>query len=95
MLEIIMRYVGKDKDEKYVLADNDELYVFNKDKCEVSNLTFMSGLYEVHEVIEDIDISEDDVYVNDIDNIKECLEENEDEFNFDVNDIINHLKSMR
>lgn len=92
MLEIIMRYIGKDKDEKYVLADNDELYVFNKDKCEVNNLTFMSGL---HEVIEDIDISEDDVYVNDVLVIKEWLKENEDEFNFDVNDIINHLKSMR
>ena len=93
MLEVIMRYVGKDKDEKYVLADNDDIYVFNKDKCEVSNLTPMSG--GIYEVIEDIDINEDDVYVNDIVNVKEWLKENEDEFDFDVNDIINHLKRMR
>ena len=93
MLRVIMLYANEEGNENYVLEDywRGEAYILNKDKYTFERIDLMSSL---HEVFEDVDTCQLDVYVEDINGTKEWLENNRYDIEADVDDIIKHLKKL-
>lgn len=93
MLKVIMFYANEEGNEKYVLEDywRGEAYVLNREKYTFKRIDLMSSL---HEVFEDVDTWQLDVYVEDIKGTKKWLDDNRDDIEADVDEIIKHLKQL-
>ena len=93
MLRVIMLYANEEGNEKYVLEDywRGEAYILNKDKYTFKRIDLMSSL---HEVFEDVDTWQLDVYVENVAAVKKWLDDNRDDIESDVDDIIEHLKEL-
>lgn len=93
MLRVIMFYANEEGNEKYVLEDYwcGEAYVLNREKYTFKRIDLMSSL---HEVFEDVDTWQLDVYVEDIKGTKKWLDDNKNDIEADVDEIIKHLKQL-
>ena len=93
MLKVRMFYANEEGNEKYVLEDywRGEAYVLNREKYTFKRIDLMSSL---HEVFEDVDTWQLDVYVEDIRGTKKWLDDNRDDIEADVDEIIKHLKQL-
>ena len=89
-----MFYANEEGNEKYVLEDywRGEAYVLNREKYTFKRIDLMSSL---HEVFEDVDTWQLDVYVEDIKGTKKWLDDNRDDIEADVDEIIKHLKQLQ
>lgn len=78
MERVIMKYVNKNKDYCLLIGKDEDLYVMNLDKKSVYILSPMDSLLGV---LEDIDVEEDNIFVNrdDLENLMFFIQDNEDD----------------